>query len=77
MRSLCYQILYQGISLFFPEGVTKDYWYLKGSFQGHLNRPLSLENPQRFSEKIQWLKLYDRNPLHTMKADKYSVIRNR
>ncbi|MBO6155240.1 MAG: glycosyl transferase [Lachnospiraceae bacterium] len=36
-------------------------------------RPLNLENPTTFNEKIQWLKLYDRNPLHTTLVDKYAV----
>lgn len=38
-----------------------------------MGRALDLANPQRFTEKIQWLKLYDRNPLKTMLADKYAV----
>ena len=32
--------------------------------------PLSLDNPQTFSEKIQWRKLNDRNPLLPVFADK-------
>jgi hypothetical protein len=34
---------------------------------------LDLDNPQRYSEKIQWLKLYDRNPYYTKMVDKYLV----
>ena len=34
---------------------------------------LDLKNPKNFSQKIQWIKLYDRNPLYTMLADKYAV----
>ena len=34
---------------------------------------LDLENPRTFNEKIQWLKLYDRNPLYTKLVDKYAV----
>jgi len=33
----------------------------------------NLKNPKRLSEKIQWLKLNDRTPLHTICADKYKV----
>lgn len=29
-----------------------------------------LKNPKELSEKLQWLKLHDRSPLHTMCADK-------
>ena len=34
---------------------------------------LNLANPKTFNEKIQWIKLYDRNPLMTLYADKYEV----
>lgn len=33
----------------------------------------NLENPHTFGEKIQWLKLYERDPLMTYCADKYTV----
>jgi hypothetical protein len=32
--------------------------------------PLNLREPRDLSEKTQWLKLYDRSPLHTICADK-------
>ena len=31
---------------------------------------LDLKNPRTFNEKIQWLKLYDRNPIYTRMVDK-------
>lgn len=34
---------------------------------------LHLKNPQSFSEKLQWLKLYVRNPKFTIMVDKYAV----
>lgn len=34
---------------------------------------LPLNNPQTFNEKLQWLKLYDKNPLYTTLVDKYEV----
>ncbi len=36
-------------------------------------RKLNLDNPTRFNEKLQWLKLYDRNPIYRQLVDKYSV----
>jgi hypothetical protein len=36
-------------------------------------RKLNLKNPQRFMEKLQWYKLYYRNPLMTQCVDKYKV----
>lgn len=34
---------------------------------------LDLNNPKTYNEKIQWLKLYDRNPLMPKCCDKYAV----
>lgn len=34
---------------------------------------LNLNNPKTFNEKIQWIKLYDRNPLMPRCVDKYTV----
>lgn len=38
-----------------------------------MNKKLNLKNPKTFNEKLQWLKLYDRNPLYTTLVDKYEV----
>ena len=35
--------------------------------------PPDLENPKTWSEKIQWMKLYDRDPLYTRCSDKYRM----
>lgn len=42
-------------------------------YKRKLGRDLNLENPQRFTEKLQWLKLYYRNPVMTTCADKIAV----
>lgn len=36
-------------------------------------RPANMENPQLFSEKLQWYKLYARKPLMEKVANKYTV----
>lgn len=33
----------------------------------------NLQNPQKFTEKLQWLKLHDHNPLYHKLVDKYEV----
>lgn len=38
-----------------------------------MGRRLSLKHPRRFSEKLQWYKLYYRNPLMFTCVDKYDV----
>lgn len=48
-----------------------DAWYLKLLYRAVMGKKLNLKKPQTFNEKLQWLKLYDRNPLYTRMADKY------
>lgn len=50
-----------------------DELYLKWRYRRLFKRKLDLENPITFNEKMQWLKLYDRNPLYTQLVDKYEV----
>ncbi|MFU0784634.1 MAG: Glycosyl transferase [Thermoanaerobacterium thermosaccharolyticum] len=51
----------------------KDETYLKLMYYSLMGKKLNLDNPQTFNEKLQWLKLYDRNPLYTQLVDKYEV----
>lgn len=50
-----------------------DKLYLKLFYRYATGNKLNLKNPQTFNEKLQWLKLYDRNPLYTKLVDKYEV----
>ena len=47
--------------------------YLKLKYRLSMGKKLNLKNPQSFNEKIQWLKLNDRNPEYTVMVDKYLV----
>lgn len=47
--------------------------YLKLMYYCVFGRRLNLNNPQTFNEKIQWLKLHNRNPQYTKLVDKYEV----
>lgn len=47
--------------------------FLKAHFRIVFNSELDLENPKTFNEKLQWLKLHDRNPLYTTLVDKVNV----
>lgn len=47
--------------------------YLKHCYKGYIGHELDLANPKGFNEKLQWLKLYDHNPLYTRLVDKYRV----
>lgn len=50
-----------------------DKLFLKWKYRWFFNKKLNLENPQTFNEKLQWLKLHDRNPMYTNLVDKYEV----
>ena len=47
--------------------------FIKWRFKQVFGRVPDLRNPKTLNEKIQWLKLHDRSPLHTQCADKYAV----
>lgn len=47
--------------------------YLKARFRLEMGYGLDLKNPKTFSEKIQWLKLYNRRPEYTTMVDKFAV----
>lgn len=53
--------------------VIPDDAYIKIIFKGKLGYSIDLKNPKTFNEKLNWCKLYNRNPLYTKLADKYSV----
>ncbi len=48
-------------------------FYLKMVYRIKMNKKLDLKNPKSFNEKINWLKLYGRQPRYTKMADKYEA----
>ena len=66
----------KAVYLFDRMGFSKwipDKLYLKMKYYANFGRKLDLENPQTYNEKLQWLKLYDRNPQYTKLVDKCEV----
>ena len=61
------------ISLMYFFNKRTNYYYEKRIFYKRLGYHLNLKNPQSFSEKVIWKKIYDRNPLLPITADKYKV----
>ena len=47
--------------------------FLKILYKNRIGKKLDLKNPNTFNEKLQWLKIYDRNPDYTKMVDKYEV----
>ena len=66
--SLIIQGLLVKFNFLFPDRI-----YLKLLYRLKLGRKLDLKNPKRFTEKLQWLKLYDRKPNYPKLVDKAEV----
>lgn len=47
--------------------------YLKFCYFLRIGKKLNLDNPKTFNEKLQWLKINDRNPRYINMVDKYEV----
>lgn len=54
-------------------GILSDSLYLRLMYYFQTGKELNLKKPQSFSEKMQWLKLYNRRPEYTTMVDKYAV----
>lgn len=60
-------------SILFIAGLVPDKTYIKLITKGKLGYKVNLDYPQTFNEKLNWLKLYNRQPVYTQLADKYAV----
>ena len=47
--------------------------FLKRLYRIRMGREPDLETPETYTEKLQWLKLYDHRPEYTVMVDKYEV----
>lgn len=54
-------------------GNVSDETYLRWRYRFIFGKKLNLENPKSFNEKINWLKIYNRNPLYPKLVDKSEV----
>lgn len=50
-----------------------DRFFLKLMYRAIMGKKLDLAHPKTFNEKLQWLKLYDRNPKYSTMVDKNEV----
>lgn len=55
------------------KNILDDTEYLKRIFRYRVGYPLDLNCPQTFNGKLQWLKIYDKNPAYTQMVDKYEA----
>ena len=54
-------------------GRMDDVQFLSRMYRIGIGREPDLENPRAYTEKLQWLKLYDHRPVYTTMVDKYAV----
>lgn len=50
-----------------------DKQYISLQYRLRMGEAMNWESPKSFTEKLQWLKLYNRNPLYSQMVDKYAV----
>ena len=50
-----------------------DKWFIRLRWNANMPYRLNLKHPKTYNEKLQWIKLHDRNPLYTTLVDKYKV----
>ncbi|NHF61536.1 glycosyl transferase [Flavobacteriaceae bacterium TP-CH-4] len=55
-------------NIFLPDSIN-----IAINYKKNFGQKPNLKNPKTLNEKIQWLKINDRSPLHTQCADKYAV----
>ena len=53
--------------------ILSDKLYIQLKYFYRFHKFPNLKNPKTYNEKLQWLKLYDRNPIYTIMADKYEA----
>ena len=56
-------------------GLLPDEMFIRLNYLRRMKRLPDLKNPTTYNEKLQWLKLHDRQPLYTQLVDKYAVRR--
>jgi hypothetical protein len=52
-----------------------DKYFLEYYFLRKMGYRINFRNPQSFNEKLNWMKLFDRNPFYSQISDKY-LLRN-
>lgn len=53
--------------------IKDDVTYIKWRWKAYMDYPLNLEDPKTFNEKLQWIKLHDRQPVYSKMVDKYEA----
>lgn len=57
----------------FAKYIKDDKVYLQLKYLVYMGKFINLKQPKDFTEKLQWIKLYDRKPIYRKMADKYEM----
>lgn len=68
IKDLYLEVYHTGVFNYIPDKI-----FIPFQYKFATGKTLDLQNPKTFNEKIQWMKLYDRNPLYPIIVDKYAV----
>ena len=55
-----------------PFSFKDDKYFIAFYFQKKMGYPINLRNPKTINEKLNWMKLFDRNPIYPQFSDKWS-----
>ena len=72
-KDAVYWFLYYIVNTSFLERRLSDKAYLSLQYRCFIGKSINWDNPTSFTEKLQWLKLYNRRPEHSAMVDKYEV----
>lgn len=64
LKSIFYNLIQKG---------NEDIRIVKQQYREKFDRELDLVSPKSFNEKLQWIKVFDKNPLYSNLVDKYMV----
>lgn len=67
------RIIFRKVRDWFRFHLISDEKYLKYQYKKRMGKTLDLEHPTTLNEKIQWIKLYEKDPIRTLCSDKYKV----
>ena len=72
-KDALYWFLYYIVNTSFLKRRLSDKAYLSLQYRCFIGKSINWDNPTSFTEKLQWLKLYNRRPEHSTMVDKYEV----
>lgn len=67
------RFLFGKLCFMLPDTMFANQLYIRIRYKYFVNKPLSFENPKTFTEKLQYLKLYNRKEIYKTMTNKYEA----